>query len=86
MPGEYSQEALRRHFENTNQRLAAIEEQLKLLSESVGIPYSTFSEEQEVPDEVVQLAAAGKKLDAVKRYRELTGADADRARDVIAGL
>jgi ribosomal protein L7/L12 len=32
------------------------------------------------------LAAAGKKLDAIKRYRELTGAGSDQAKEVVAGI
>jgi ribosomal protein L7/L12 len=39
-----------------------------------------------VPDEVVTLARAGKQLDAIKRYRELTGANIDQAREVVIGL
>lgn len=86
MPGEYSQEALRAHFENTNKRLADIEHQLKRLSDAAGLPYATFTEEFEVPDDVVQLAAAGDQLGAVKRLRELTGASLEQARDIVAGL
>jgi uncharacterized glyoxalase superfamily protein PhnB len=37
------------------------------------------------PD-VVELARAGNKLGAIKRYRELTGADLREARDVIESL
>jgi ribosomal protein L7/L12 len=39
-----------------------------------------------VPPEVVALARAGKKLDAIKRYRELTGIDFDHARAVVSKL
>jgi ribosomal protein L7/L12 len=86
MPGEYSQESLRAHFENTNKRLAAIEQQLKRLSDVAGLPYATFTEESEVPDEVVQLAGSGDTIGAVKRLRELTGASLEQARDIVAGL
>jgi ribosomal protein L7/L12 len=86
MPGTYSQETLTAHFEATNRRLAQIEEQLKRLSDAVGIPYSTFAEENEVPEEVIALATSGDKLGAVKRLRELTGADFEQARDIVAGL
>jgi ribosomal protein L7/L12 len=86
MPGEYSQEALRAHFESTNRRLAQIEAQLELISNTVGVPYATYAESLEIPEEVVALAAAGKQLEAMKRYRELTDANADQARDVVAGL
>lgn len=86
MAGEYSQASLQAHFENTNTRLAAIEEQLKRVSDALGLPYATFAEEFEVPDEVVQLARSGDKLGAVKKLRELTGASFDQARDIVAGL
>ena len=86
MAGEYSQATLKAHFDATNKRLAAIEEQLKRLSDAAGITYSTFVEEHEVPEEVVQLAAVGDQLGAVKKLRELTGMDFEAARDIVAGL
>ena len=86
MAGEYSQESLRAHFENTNKRLAAIEEQLKRVSDAAGLPYATFTEELQVPDEVVQLARSGDTLGAVKKLRELTEASFDQARDIVSGL
>jgi hypothetical protein len=84
MPGEYSQEALRAHFEDTNRRLAAIEEQLRLLSEKAGVAYDAPLDG--VPDEVRQLAADGDRMGAMRKYRELTGGTADQARDAVAGL
>jgi ribosomal protein L7/L12 len=39
-----------------------------------------------VPADVAELARAGKSLDAIKRYRELTGASMDEAKAVIAGI
>jgi ribosomal protein L7/L12 len=83
MPGEYSQATLQAHFEQVNQRLAAIEQTLVLLSETVGVPYSPPL--ADVPAEVVELARGGYKLGAMKRYRELTGASFDQARDVVVG-
>lgn len=84
MPGEYSQATLESHFENINKRLRRIEEHLVLLSQTAGIDYAPSW--SELPDEVIQLAQAGKQLEAVKRYRELTGANLDQARDVVVGL
>lgn len=86
MPGEYSQASLASHFEVTNRRLDRIEAQLVLISKTAGVPYATYADSLNVPDEVVALARAGKQLDAVKRYRELTGANIDQAREVIVGL
>ena len=39
-----------------------------------------------VPDEVVQLARAGKQRDAIVKYRELTGADPKYAASIVDGL
>jgi ribosomal protein L7/L12 len=39
-----------------------------------------------VPDDVIALARAGKTMDAIKRYRELTGLDFAHAREVIDSL
>jgi ribosomal protein L7/L12 len=86
MAGEYSQATLKAHFDATNKRLAAIEEQLKRLSDAAGIGYSTFAEENEVPEEVAQLAASGDQLGAMKKLRELTGMGFEQARDIVAGL
>jgi ribosomal protein L7/L12 len=87
MPGEYDTKTLQARFEVTNRRLDRIEAQLKLIAETVGgVPYATYAESLNVPDDVVALARAGKQLDAVKRYREVTGANIDQAREVVMGL
>jgi hypothetical protein len=39
-----------------------------------------------VPDEIAELARAGKTLEAIKRYRALNGATLDEARAAIAKL
>jgi ribosomal protein L7/L12 len=84
MPGEYSQASLQSHFESINRRLQMIEEQLVRISETGGFAYTPSW--SEVPEEVVALARDGKQLEAVKRYRELTGANMEQARDVVVGL
>jgi large subunit ribosomal protein L7/L12 len=65
-------------------RLDAIEAQLERLSELSGVPYARPL--AEVPPEIVELARAGKTIEAIKRYRELTGAALAEARDVILAL
>lgn len=40
----------------------------------------------DIPADVIELAAAGKKIHAIKRYRELTGAGLREAKDVIDSL
>jgi hypothetical protein len=84
LPGEYSQTALEAHFRQINDRLAKIEAQLTTLSDTAGVPYERPLDE--VPEDVVELARAGKTLEAVKRYRELTNANMDRAMEVVSGL
>ena len=84
MPGEYSTATLQAHFESINRRLRMIEEQLVRLSETGGFAYTPSW--AEVPEEVIALAQQGKQLEAMKRYRELTGANMEQARDVVVGL
>jgi ribosomal protein L7/L12 len=36
-----------------------------------------------LPPEIVELARSGHRLEALRRYRDLTGADLDEARDAI---
>ncbi|MEA2676107.1 MAG: hypothetical protein QOJ81_248 [Chloroflexota bacterium] len=71
-------------FERVNKRLRAIEDQLVLLSEKAGIPYAAPG--ANVPAEVVELKRAGKTLDAMRKYRELTGANAEEANNVVSGI
>ena len=84
MPGVYSQETLAAHFDLTNKRLAAIEEQLSLVSRQLGLEFTPYSDG--VPQEIIDMAQSGDKLGAMKRYRELTHATFEEARDAIAGL
>jgi len=84
MPASYDAAALHRNFGKVNERLRAIENQLAILSEKAGVPYEQPGDD--VPAEVVALAQDGKKLEAIKKYRELTNADFDTARDVVGGL
>jgi|GEM_PF-6792075 len=86
MPGEYSTESLAAHFETTNRRLDHIEQQLLLIAKTVGVPYATWAASQNVPDDVIELARAGKTLEAIARYRQLTGANLQQARSIVAGL
>ena len=66
------------------ERFRAIEAQLALISEKLGVPYQGPSDG--VPSEVVELVRAGKRLEAATRYRELTGASLDEAREAISRL
>jgi ribosomal protein L7/L12 len=84
MSGVYSQQSLEAKFNAIDSRLAAIEAVLVQVTEKLGIPFAPAS--SVVPPDVVALARAGKKLDAVKRYREITGSNFDDARAVVDRL
>lgn len=75
---------LSRHLEPMYNRLRAIEVQLAVLSEKAGVPYATVADA--VPAEVVALVRAGNRLQAIKLFRELTGANPSEARDVVSSL
>jgi ribosomal protein L7/L12 len=85
MPGEYRTADLQAQFEQVSKRLAALEEAVMVISRTAGIPVA-LSLPEDVPPEVVELARGGDRLGAIKRYRELTGANLDQARDVVGGI
>ncbi len=65
-------------------RLRRLEEQVALLSEKLGL---TFADPGAgMPSEVVALARSGNKIQAIKRYRELTGVGLAEAKDVVDQL
>jgi ribosomal protein L7/L12 len=84
MPGAYSELQLAAYVDEMFSRFQRIEKQLTLISEKLGLSYEDGS--ANVPAEVVDLARAGKRMDAVKRYRELTNASSKEAQDVVAKL
>lgn len=77
-------------------RLALLEQQVRLLSERLGVPCPTFGSdvgatapgllEGGVPAEVVALARAGNAIAAIKLFRELTGAGLREAKEVVDSL
>jgi len=77
-------EQLEALFEKLGSYIEHMEAQLVVLSEKAGVPYEPYA--PTVPADVAELARAGKTLDAIKRYRELTGASMDEAKAVIAGI
>ena len=80
----YSNEQLTSQVDDFFERFRRLEAQVAILSEKAGVPFELPS--AAVPDEVVELAQAGDRMGAMKRYRELTGAGADEARVAIALL
>ena len=72
-----------------DKRLDWIEESLGRVAGLQYVPMGrsdTRPDASGVPADVVELARAGKTMDAVARYRELTGVDFAHARQVIDGL
>jgi len=70
-------------------RLRQVEEQVERLSAQAGMPWSaamTPGAAGGVDPEVVALASAGKKIEAIKRYRELTGVGLAEAKDAVERL
>jgi large subunit ribosomal protein L7/L12 len=73
-------------------RLALLEQQVRLLSDRLGVPCPTFGSDVGtaghggVPAEVVSLARAGNAIAAIKLYRELTGVGLREAKDVVDSL
>ena len=69
-------------------RLRQLEEQVERLSTQAGLPWSAAMtpEGGGVDSQVVALAQSGQKIEAIKRYRELTGAGLAEAKQVVDGL
>ena len=81
-------------LERTEKRLDLLEEHVTKMSKyGAQIPYVPMGRAENrpddpdhVPQEVVDLAQAGKRKEAIVKYRELTGADARTAIAVVEGL
>jgi ribosomal protein L7/L12 len=84
MPAAYQAADLQRKFGEMNERFRALEQAVAQIAAATGVVYQPPG--ADVPDDVVQLAQAGKAMEAVKRYRELTGAGFEDARAVVSGL
>jgi ribosomal protein L7/L12 len=62
-----------------------IEAQVALISEKLGLPYE-WPGGAKMPPEVVELVQSGDRMAAVSKYRELTGAGINEAREAIDAL
>jgi len=62
-----------------------IERQVAKISANLGIPYD-YPGNAETPPEVIELAQRGDKKAAMVKYRELTGAGLQEAREAIDAL
>jgi hypothetical protein len=76
-------------IEVINKRLDWIEEALERVQ---GLQYTPMGradhrpDESPIPAEIVELVRAGKTKDAVRRFRELTGASLEQSQAVISRL
>jgi len=80
----YNEMQLSSYVDQIFERVRLIEAQLALISEKLGVVYD--SPASMAPPEVVELARAGKRGEALKRYRELTGASLQQAQEVLAHI
>ena len=62
-------------------RLRAIEKQLEILSQAMGVPYSAPG--SDLPPSVRELVLAGRTIQAIQELRGLTGLSLVEARDAI---
>jgi hypothetical protein len=65
-------------------RINRLENQVKLLSDRLGIPFDDGS--SGMPPEVVELARAGRKIEAIQAYRSLTGAGLAESKNAVDSL
>ena len=71
-------------FNGISKRLDNIEQCLSAIAAQLGVPFTPPA--AELPADVVELVRAGKRLEAVKRYRELTGAAVKEAQARISEI
>jgi len=86
MPGEYSQQQLQARFEGIVERFDRIETYLGSLGESAGKAFEPYADSLNIPPEVLALVQDGQRLQAVQRYRQLTGGSVQDAERLFAGL
>lgn len=80
----YNEAQLSSYVDQIFERLRGIENQIAVLSDRAGVPYDRPG--AGAPPEVAELAAAGDRMGAIRKYRELTGAGAEEATKVVEGL
>jgi hypothetical protein len=66
------------------ERLERLEQQVALISRHLGLGSDGRSDD--IPAEVVELARAGRQLEAVRRYAELTGLDIGTATSIVNAI
>ncbi len=81
-------EALLEYIHGINERLRRLEEHAERVGRQLGVPFGdpSVSAGSGIPADVVALAQGGNKIEAIKRYRELTGVGLREAKDVVDGI
>jgi ribosomal protein L7/L12 len=80
----YNELQLSSYVDQIFDRLRKIEAQLALVSEKAGVPYESAA--ASAPPEVLELVEAGDRMGAIRKYRELTGADMQAAQAAVEAL
>jgi hypothetical protein len=62
-------------------RLGVIERKLDLILKALGVEYR-----DDLADRLAKLVAEGRKIEAIKIYREQTGAGLKEAKDAVEGM
>ena len=84
MSGDLSWQDIEPAIQGLAKRLDYSEEHLVQMGDAVGYRYAPMN--SEVPPDVTELARAGKTLEALRRYREATGASLEQAKSVVLSL
>ena len=84
MAAVYSDQQVTSYIQDFLERFARLEAQVALLSGKLGVPFELPA--AALPAEVVELARAGDRMGAVRRYRELTGVGFEEARDAVTKI
>jgi ribosomal protein L7/L12 len=73
-------------FERLTQRIRVIEANIRVLAENAGLQMEEPAEAQ-MPPEITQLAIAGKKIEAIKAYREwIPSASLEEAKRAVEAI
>lgn len=73
---------LSRRIDRQGQRLKAIERRMQLITDHLGIAEPALP----VPDTVARHLEAGRKIQAIKAYRQATGVSLREAKDAVEAL
>jgi ribosomal protein L7/L12 len=76
--------AVRHNLDALTQRVRVLEANVAVLAEAAGMTIASPTDA--IPDEVKALVLDGKRLQAMAKYRELTGAGMEEARSAVASI